>query len=78
MKKENNNIIVIVEDNGVGFDRAKVETGTETGGFGLLSIRERLGELGGNFEIKSEIGKGCKVILTAPLKRKKTNEGDKK
>ncbi|MBN1796358.1 MAG: PAS domain S-box protein [Sedimentisphaerales bacterium] len=76
-KKVSNNIEVIVEDNGVGFDTATTKRITEDSGFGLLSIRERLEELGGNFEIKSEIGKGCKVILTAPLKRKKPNEGEK-
>ena len=37
-------------------------------GFGLLSIRESISELGGSFEIDSKPGAGCKVTMTAPLK----------
>jgi signal transduction histidine kinase len=36
--------------------------------FGLFSIRERLEELGGRFEIESKPGAGCKATMTAPLK----------
>jgi signal transduction histidine kinase len=36
--------------------------------FGLLSIRERLEEMGGHLEIKSKPGSGCKATMTAPLK----------
>ncbi len=59
---------VLVEDDGVGFDPTKAApVGAKTGGFGLFNIRERLEQLGGCFEIKSSPNHGCKVIITAPL-----------
>jgi len=59
----NGSIEVTVEDNGIGFDHA-----TRKAGFGLLSIRESIQQLGGRYEIESKPGAGCKVIMTAPLK----------
>ncbi|MHC4165621.1 MAG: PAS domain S-box protein [Planctomycetota bacterium] len=56
---------IIVRDNGVGFDYA-VESGTQIG-FGLFSIQERMADLGGSLEIESKPGKGCKIIMKAPL-----------
>ena len=71
--KAGENIKVIVEDNGAGFDISEITSiATKTGGFGLFSIRERLKQLGGHLEIISKPGRGTKVTLTAPLKQ----EGD--
>ncbi|MBW1799599.1 MAG: sensor histidine kinase [Deltaproteobacteria bacterium] len=59
---------IVVEDDGVGFDP---DTGSivqnQAGGFGLFSIRERMTDLGGSFDIRSEPGSGCKAILNVPL-----------
>ncbi len=67
-EREDNQIRVRVIDDGVGFDveqvRGKAENST---GFGLFSIRERLGLVGGSVEIDSKLGVGTKVILKAPL-----------
>jgi len=56
-----------VEDRGAGFDLDKtiVHTGGEHG-FGLFSIQQRLGLLGGSFQIETSPGGGCCVTLTAP------------
>jgi len=63
-------IHICVEDNGVGFELTKVTSvGSKTGGFGLFSIRERLEQLGGRFEIKSSPGCGCRITIAAPLKQ---------
>jgi signal transduction histidine kinase len=63
-------IHICVEDNGVGFEPTKVTSvGSKTGGFGLFSIRERLEQLGGRFEIKSSPGCGCRITIAAPLKQ---------
>jgi len=62
-------IRVGVEDDGVGFDPAKVTLrSVKEGGFGLFAIRERLEQLKGHLEIESEPDHGCKVVMTAPLK----------
>ncbi len=63
-----NSIRMVVEDNGKGFDVARIgETIEQREGFGLLSIRERLTHIGGTFAVQSESGQGTKVTLTAPL-----------
>jgi signal transduction histidine kinase len=61
--------IVVVEDDGIGFDPLAASEATDRkGGFGLFSIRERMLDLGGALEIVSEPGHGCTAIMTAPLK----------
>jgi signal transduction histidine kinase len=52
-----------VSDRGLGFDPK--EPG-HTGGFGLLSIRERVKLLGGHMKVRSAKGKGSIFIITIP------------
>lgn len=52
-------IALIIEDDGAGFDMGRVEKGV-----GLDSMRERLEETGGHLEISSEKGRGTKVVAT--------------
>jgi len=56
-----------VSDAGAGFDPGKVVTSAATGGFGLISLRERLGYLGGAMEVKSVPGEGTSVVVNVPL-----------
>jgi PAS domain S-box-containing protein len=61
-------IRIIVEDDGIGFDYNSDDFHRDsTGGFGLFSIRERMNYLGGSFEISSEPGRGTRATLSAPL-----------
>jgi len=70
-----NMIKITIEDDGVGFDQSKVgNVSDELKGFGLFSIRERLSHFGGSFEIQSGLGRGTKVMLTAPLENKDENK----
>jgi signal transduction histidine kinase len=75
LTQEANRVKIVVEDDGVGFDfdAAKTKTGPKAG-FGLFSIQERMADLGGAFDIQSEPGKGCKVILTVPVEERKEME----
>ncbi len=57
-------IVIAVEDNGIGFTPENIVTSKESGGYGLFSIRERLG---GRLDIHSSPGQGCKSVLRAPL-----------
>jgi signal transduction histidine kinase len=69
MQKVDGNIHIIVEDDGVGFDVTDIATiATETGGFGLFSVRERLEQLGGRLTVESRSNCGAKVTMIAPLK----------
>jgi PAS domain S-box-containing protein len=61
-------IRILVQDDGVGFDSALLETRSPVGaGFGLFSIRERLSCLGGQIEIDSRLEQGTSILLTVPL-----------
>ena len=54
-----------VRDGGVGFDPAA--TGPKaTGGFGLVSMRERAQALGGTLQVDSAPGRGTRVEVTLP------------
>lgn len=57
-------LLVEVSDDGQGFDRASVAEG-----LGLTSMRERLVELAGRFELISEPGRGTAVRAHFPLSR---------
>lgn len=61
-------VLIHLEDDGVGFSPDKVVVGKGTGGFGLFSIRERLSQMGGSLEIDSSPGTGCRSLLRAPLR----------
>ncbi|MCP4452293.1 MAG: PAS domain S-box protein [Planctomycetes bacterium] len=69
MSRVDDQILIGLEDNGIGFSPDKVVVGTATGGFGLFSIRERLSQLGGSLEIDSSPGQGCRSVLRAPLEQ---------
>jgi len=62
-------ILIHLEDDGIGFAPDKVVVGKNRGGFGLFSIRERLSYLGGSLEIDSSPGQGCRSVLKAPLQQ---------
>ena len=68
-------IVIIVEDDGVGFDTHKRLSFVGDGsGFGLFSIRERLSYFKGSLEVTSSPGNGSKVMLKAPLQKGEVDE----
>jgi signal transduction histidine kinase len=58
-------IQVTVRDDGVGFDPAPAVTGGGVG-LGLRSMRERVGELGGDLVVESEPGTGTTLSVEVP------------
>ncbi len=76
VRKIDDEIQVAVEDNGVGFD---VERQAATAGrrseYGLMSIRERLEDIGGNFDIESSPGGGCTATMTVPVNNEQIEAG---
>jgi two-component system sensor histidine kinase/response regulator len=64
---------IIVIDNGLGFNSDLNKT-TTNGGFGLLSITERLDSIQGRIEIESAHKKGTKAIITIPFNKNLLNE----
>lgn len=55
-------IHLVVQDNGKGFNPEQNQTG-----FGLQGMRERAIALGGQLQIQSHEGRGCKVTVQIPL-----------
>jgi signal transduction histidine kinase len=56
---------LLVRDDGCGFDTAHPPTGL--GGFGLMAMRERAGELKGDLQVNSDGERGTQVRFTVPL-----------
>jgi len=56
---------LVVSDDGCGFDTTHPPTAP--GGFGLMAMRERAGELKGELRINSDPGHGTEIIFTLPL-----------
>jgi signal transduction histidine kinase len=56
-------LILLVEDNGVGFDPASTMQGEH---LGLLGLRERTEMLGGKLELESSVGAGTTLLVEVP------------
>lgn len=77
LTRENESVVLSVEDDGVGFDMHKGPVDVNRpSGFGLFSIRERLSCLGGNLHIDSKPGCGTRAVMTAPIKSELSSIGD--
>jgi nitrate/nitrite-specific signal transduction histidine kinase len=63
-----NQIEIIVSDNGKGFDPSRIENDGWPH-FGLQTVRERASSIGGALDISSTCGEGTRVALTVPLKQ---------
>jgi len=59
LKSENDTVLLIVEDNGIGFDPSQIAKGV-----GMDSMQERLIAVGGKVAIESERSKGTRVVAT--------------
>ncbi len=68
--REHDQLHLGVEDDGQGFEVAKIGARWEKSrGFGLFSIRERLKPFGGVLTVDSSPGAGTSVTITVPLKK---------
>lgn len=63
IRLEGSNLIVMVEDNGRGFDLAQAHRG----GNGLCNMRERMEGIGGRFEVQPASGSGTRICFTVAL-----------
>jgi signal transduction histidine kinase len=61
---------VQVRDDGVGFDPGAPQRTDISGGFGLLSLRERARLAGGTLQVESAPGAGTRVTVAISVKRK--------
>lgn len=59
-------LLVIIEDNGCGFQPEALPTVDERGGLGLIGIHERVALVDGKFNIESEPGSGTTLVIRIP------------
>jgi len=75
LEYKNMELVLIIKDNGKGFDVSKVTTIEDGGrGRGLFIMRERVALLEGTGSIDSNPGQGTTVIVRVPLIQGKANE----
>jgi PAS domain S-box-containing protein len=67
--KIRNKYVIIVHDNGIGFDKEKLNRNNSYG-FGLMSIKERLESFKGRLYLKSEPGNGTTARIEIPIDNK--------
>ncbi len=61
---DESNILVRLEDNGVGFDSKKVKKG-----IGHKNINSRISKINGSWELESSPGQGTKIMIRIPIVR---------
>ena len=67
---EADEVRAIVEDDGVGFDAPETPAAyARNGHYGLMGMQERAQLFGGNVYVKSERGRGTKVVAYVPLNK---------
>ena len=73
LERRDQNAVLIVEDDGRGFDtEADMDEGR---GMGLLNMRERAALIGGEFDIESTPGEGTTIFIRIPINREKNGGG---
>lgn len=65
-----NNISVLINDNGKGFDIEKVYKNSDKHGFGLKGIRERVKLFNGKLQIQSSPETGTEFMVSVPIEGK--------
>ena len=65
LRCENGKLRLVIRDDGVGFDVTSAQA--ETGGLGLIGIKERAALLGGRAKIVSSPNKGTTIEVSLPL-----------
>ncbi|MBU3713376.1 MAG: hypothetical protein FGM46_00340 [Ferruginibacter sp.] len=63
---EKNQLVLLVVDNGIGFETEKVYT---LNTLGLIGIKERTNLMGGIFKIESNLGEGATLFVSVPNKQ---------
>ena len=63
---EDDTIKLIISDDGIGFDPAHTNHKSNSSGFGLLNMQERIGSYNGKLKIDSSKGNGTLIITEVP------------
>ena len=68
-------VVIVVEDDGIGFDmEALKQEWVNRESFGLMSMKERIELLGGEFEVTSAPGRGTRIVARLPFEEMKERD----
>jgi two-component system CheB/CheR fusion protein len=68
LERRDHHVVLIIEDDGVGFDPKKHSASAEDGrGLGLIGLSERVGLVGGTLDIESAPNAGTTIFVRAPI-----------
>ncbi|HKR00105.1 MAG TPA: chemotaxis protein CheB [Pyrinomonadaceae bacterium] len=67
LDRRDDHAVLIIEDNGRGFDVDSVKASDERG-MGLIGMRERAALVGGTVEVESTPGEGTTIFVRVPIK----------
>jgi len=67
LEQRDERVVLVIEDNGRGFDMMRVNAGSHEQRLGLAGMRERAALVSGTTHIESAPGKGTTVIVQVPL-----------
>jgi signal transduction histidine kinase len=62
---------IVIDDDGCGFEPARVLSPRTQRGLGLAGIRERLVSFSGKMSIESDPGRGTRIIMEVPVRNDK-------
>jgi PAS domain S-box-containing protein len=69
LQADEDRLSVVVGDDGVGFDVARLPVATDAhGGSGLYSAEARMQAIGGRLVLQSRAGRGTRAVATVPLR----------
>jgi signal transduction histidine kinase len=75
MTRDDNHVVLSVEDDGRGFDVASLRKRRDVySGLGLIGMRERSEMLGGTFSIKSEPEHGTRIQVRIPVSNENSSD----
>ena len=66
LERRDNHVVLIVEDDGVGFNPNKEESRDGDRGMGLIGMRERAALVGGTLQIESKPKAGTTIFARVP------------
>jgi PAS domain S-box-containing protein len=68
LERRGQSAVLVIEDDGVGFDRSAAPIPDTHGGAGLVGMQERAALMGGTLEIETAPGKGTSVFVEVPIR----------
>jgi two-component system, chemotaxis family, CheB/CheR fusion protein len=67
LERRDGQVILIIEDDGVGFDPVVTVQRSGERGLGVIGMRERTALAGGTLDVESQVGQGTTIFVRVPL-----------